>query len=132
MYALCYELRSFGMLDVQTQLAVLQHFVDGLTLANIGYLQRVAAPMLYESGVYYKPDSDRIERQWWDVPATLEHGFGDCKALAAWRAAELRVQGERADTRVVLDSIDKKVTNFHVYVTRYRGTEDPSEILGMR
>lgn len=58
----------------------------------------------------------------------LEERFGDCKDLACYRAAELRLAGEHATAFAVPSSL-----GFHVKVRRADGgIEDPSIRLGMK
>jgi hypothetical protein len=84
-------------------------------------------PPIYASGVRYMR-ADPHER--WQTPMeTLRRGGGDCEDLAMWRAAELRVNGERA--RVVWRRTGPRV--LHAVVQRGHGRiEDPSRRLGMR
>jgi uncharacterized membrane protein len=129
-YDLCIALDGFLRVPPSFRIETVQHLVMALQSANTGYLTINRAPPLYSSGVRYRADNGRIERQWWDIEAVLARGYGDCKALAAWRAAELTVQGYQAHAIVIPD--DPKFQKFHVIV-RYNGaTEDPSERLGMR
>lgn len=131
MYDLCVALDGFARVPGQFRIATVQHLVSALQTADEGYLRANTAPGLYYSGVRYRTDGGPVERQWWDIPAVLSRGYGDCKALAAWRAAELRAIGESADAIVVSD--DPYLKRFHVVVRRYNGQiEDPSERLGMR
>jgi hypothetical protein len=132
-YELCFDLRGFLTLPVSRRLVVLTKLVDGLAQADEGYLlARRGVPRLYESGVRYLEDDGPIESQWWDIPACLARGVADCKALAAWRAAELAVAGIPA--RPVVVPTNARGSTFHVFVERMTdgSTEDPSRALGMR
>jgi hypothetical protein len=84
-------------------------------------------PPIYASGVRYDR-RDASER--WQLPTeTMARRRGDCEDLAAWRAAELRVRGERA--RVGVRRTGPRV--LHAVVVRGDGSiEDPSKRLGMR
>lgn len=84
-------------------------------------------PPLYRARVRYDA-SDAGER--WQVPSeTYARRRGDCEDLAAWRAAELRLNGEPA--RVVVYRSRPGV--LHAVVRRGDGRiEDPSRRLGMR
>lgn len=129
MFGFTAELRAFGSLSTSEATAVVQHLVDALVATNIGYLRsHPATPLLYESGVYYCRDDRGRERQWWDVPAVLKNRCADCKALAAWRAAELVVRF-RTPARAVVTTADG--TLFHVVVQAGNLGEDPSLLLGM-
>jgi len=82
---------------------------------------------LYGAGVRYdRRDAD--ER--WQLPReTAARGRGDCEDLASWRAAELRLAGERG-ARVVVRRTGPTV--LHAVVRRASGKiEDPSLRLGM-
>jgi hypothetical protein len=130
-YELCVALDGFLHIPGQYRLETVQHLVAALQTANVGYLAANRVPSLYASGVYYRSDRGRIERQWWDIRAVLARGYGDCKALAAWRAAELNSLGQQAKAVVV--SEDPRLQRFHVVVRLYNGAiEDPSERLGMQ
>lgn len=92
-------------------------------------------PNLYQSGVRYElmPQTE----YWLEVPWALAfaragHGV-DCKTLAAWRAAELRVREGQPGARCVLSEYKSDTEHvYHVRVERQDGTiEDPSARLGM-
>lgn len=102
-----------------------------LTTMNRLYLRMaraagVAVPNLYDAGVrYYHP---RGPEQWDTIPDVLRKGTGDCKCLAAWRAAELLESGQKAFAVPVQQHADL----FHVIVRYHDGKiEDPSKLLGM-
>ena len=94
-------------------------------------------PLLYRSGVRYRLDARGTE-VYKDIPHVLRDKVGDCKKLAAWRAAELIVRyGTEAKALPVLQSVasanGQEVVLVHVIVQYPDGlTEDPSRILGMR
>lgn len=121
-------MRCFGLLSVQGRLEVLQRFVDALTDINERLFRERGFIPLYQSGVYYCVDSKGSESQWYDACAVLEAGCADCKALAAYRAAELRANGTTARAIV----ITQNGQTFHVIVSANGQTEDPSRILGMK
>lgn len=118
-----------GLADVQ---AALDAF---LVLGAYDLAKHRSLPLLYQSGVYYRRDkcadtgcTYRYED--WTVPSLVYRvGFGDCKKLAVWRAAELRLRSkERA--RPVAYQVRPGL--IHVVVRRGNGSiEDPSKILGM-
>jgi hypothetical protein len=129
----------WAALFVPTELTprTLDMLCEMLVLDNVDYLRaHPETPPLYASGVRYEGEEDGGPEEWLSIPHVLElarHGYGsDCKRLAAWRCAELRVGGEGA--RCVWSAHpegDKLV--LHVRVKRGSGhLEDPSEVLGMR
>lgn len=108
---------------------------EALTKTNERFLrEHPEVPPLYWSGAYYKLQPEL----WISVPWALERvrqGLGlDCKVLAAWRAAEMRVREGDRNARCVWSRYrthDKLV--YHIKVRRGDGTEeDPSALLGMR
>ena len=98
---------------------------------------------LYDSDVVYQPEFGTEE--WQDIPTTLERGFGDCEDLAAYRVAELRNQGIKANPHIRWRMVDGSY-RFHALVkwpdthewksgrrVLVKGrVEDPSLRLGMR
>lgn len=111
--------------------------VDMLVALNIDFLKRAQGakriPPLYSAGVRYrrepKPKHGNRLEQFALIPVVLRQGHGDCEDLAAWRVAELRMQGKRATPWIV--RVNEHL--FHVQVKRGDGTiEDPSRELGMR
>jgi hypothetical protein len=84
-------------------------------------------PPIYASGVRY---DRRDPNERWQLPSeTLGRRRGDCEDLAAWRAAELLLRGERASVGV--RRTGPRV--LHAIVVRANGSvEDPSKRLGMR
>jgi hypothetical protein len=115
-----------------------------LVRQNVRYLERYQAPELYASGVWYQPDEltcDAAERicaeNWLPIPYVIERarmGDGsDCKCLAAWRVAELRMRGVDARPRVLRQASRLGRPLYHVDVALpNERSEDPSRILGMR
>jgi len=129
MYSFTARLAAFGRLSTAEATRAVESFVDGLMYTNIGYLRdHPRTPLIYESGVYYCRDERGKERQWWDIPEVLKNGCADCKALAAWRAAELVVRFGIAAEPVV-STHDGQL--FHVMVRTANAVEDPSALLGM-
>lgn len=128
MYAGCFELQSFDSLAPTERIAVVQHLVDALVVANFAWLRTHRVPTLYASGIVYVADSRGLERQWWDIPKVLQMRRADCKAAGAYRAAELMAQGRRARARVVPTTIPNLL---HVIVDTDHGSEDPSCRIGM-
>lgn len=112
----------------------LDPMLRALTEINLTYLRskpRGSVPLLYESGVRYRVDPPGKE-YWWDIANVLRNGVGDCKKLAAWRAAELQWHGVPAVALPVIQSDRNGVVLVHVIVQHPNGaTEDPSRRLGM-
>lgn len=115
--------------------------LDALVDINVDYLlSHPTTPLLYQSGVTYQEQSyDVGQEDWHEIPAAILAGKTDCKVLAAWRAAELRVRG--IDARPHLLRAGKSVHNrlhgieygYHVVVRLPNGQlEDPSRVLGMK
>jgi hypothetical protein len=131
-YAFGFRMRSFGALDVRDRETVLRLLLEALVVENVAYLlAHPSAPRLFESGVRYALDDPRRE-EWKDIAETLSRGTGDCKDLAAWRIAELRIDGEHAVACVDFYTSGARVLN-HVTVRRANGRiEDPSRVLGFR
>ena len=120
-YQLQFDLRSFCELSPDDGARVVRHLVAALRDADIGYLaQHPDAPTLYASGVKYCADG-HIETQWYDIPAVIAHGCADCKALAAWRWAEI----PRADLHVTYTP----EIGYHIALLTRDGIEDPSMII---
>jgi hypothetical protein len=71
---------------------VLHGLLMALVMADVSYLEHHEAPMLYSSRVVYGRTNE-----WERIPDVIARGQGDCKSLAAWRIAELRKEGVRAD-----------------------------------
>lgn len=106
---------------------VLTAWLEALTISNVALLlARPDFPSLYQSGVRYAPEGPK--EIWRDAGAVMVDGWGDCDDLAAWRAAELRLDGRRAS--VVLERTRQ---GYHaIVVDRDTGErEDPSARLGM-
>ncbi len=111
-----------------------QAALDCFTILAAYDIRRHQLPPVYKAGVRYRREkcvdvecSQRFED--WQVPSVvMQLGWGDCEDLAAWRAAELRLQGEKA--RAVPRSVRPGLV--HIVVRRGNGKiEDPSRILGM-
>jgi hypothetical protein len=92
--------------------------LEGLIKVNEWHLRRslrraqkgldYPLPPLYASGVRYKEDPPGQEN-WKDIPAVLSDGHGDCDRLVAWRVAELRVRGIKADPIIKWRTVPKDV-----------------------
>jgi len=127
-FAFCGELANWDALTTLEKQLVISKLVDVLTIDNVAYLRRhPQTPRLYRTDVRYCPDKRGSERQWWDIRRVLQNGCADCKALAAYRCAELVVAGYPAETLVTT----RDGVTFHVVVRAGTTLEDPSARLGM-
>jgi hypothetical protein len=113
---------------------------DTTTTLNVWYLQEhPETPLIYLSGVRYGSDYVALHggaENWDTIPWVLQdarRGIGvDCKRLAAWRCAELRVRCDMGARCVWTSAWDGRRVLYHVFVELEDGTqEDPSAILGM-
>jgi len=105
--------------------------VAGLMMQDMVWLKyHPRTPALYQSGVYYRPESGTEE--WKTIPYVIADGYGDCEDLGAWRAAELRVSGINATPDIKIRQLPTGNWRAHVVVKLPDGTiEDPSAQLGM-
>lgn len=122
---------------------VLDLLLEFLTQVDMIFLRsRPDTPRLRDSGVRYYHDGRGVPRglvdEYLSVDEALREGVADCKTLAAWRVAELRVSGEDPGARCakrfaeVPDPDVGTLLLYHVIVQRSDGrTEDPSRELGM-
>jgi hypothetical protein len=117
---------------VQSNKPSLDAALEGLVRLNLTMF-RVAAqqgrpvPSVYKAGIHWQRDKGET----WDTADIVRRrGYGDCEDLAAWRAAELRMQGIPA-AAVVRASNSPNVA-WHAIVALPGGKfEDPSAKLGM-
>lgn len=124
---------------------VLDHLLTALVGINVDYLRsHPGIPPLYQArctsgsrkgqSIIYIRDPPGVE-QWFSVPFVIAQGFADCKSLACWRAAELRLRGEMAHA-ISSGKIINGGILYHIRVQRGRegnfGIEDPSIALGMQ
>lgn len=107
-----------------------------LVIAANRRLVRRGLPWLYRSGVRFRaePWAGHIE-QFCDASVVLKRGWGDCAQLCAWRVAELRESGKRANVHIYC-RVTPQARLFHVQVrhppsARYPSgwIEDPSRML---
>jgi hypothetical protein len=90
-------------------------------------------PPLYQTRVYYRSPDDRCGDVWQDALSVLDRGYGDCKSLACYRAAELTVFHKRPARPFVRRRwLEHGFALYQVVVAFSDGSfEDPSELLGM-
>ncbi len=109
--------------------------LDASTAWSMRQLHDHPAPPLYSAGIVYRREPTcrdesgtlRICEEFLTARCVYDRGAGDCDDLAPLRAAELRLQGERANAYA-----RRSAAGWHVVVRRGDGTiEDPSAILGM-
>jgi hypothetical protein len=98
----------------------------------------VPAPPLYaaaRAGLVRYIEEDYTSthpEDWLDWREVLRQGGGDCEDLAAYRAAELQLQGEHAQAMFHRRVMSNGSTMIHIIVQRGNGRlEDPSRLLGM-
>jgi hypothetical protein len=77
-------------------------------------------PKLYNSGVRYHHD-DGVE-YWYDIPTSIEKGYGDCKVFCGWRVAELRRQGVKAAPFITWRQLPNGGWMYHCLVWRPHAT----------
>lgn len=145
MYSPVMMLRSFESIPHAGKVAILHALVETLIVANIEYLRsHPDTPPLYSQACLSNPNIVFRQRNcqhyefepphtdnWQDIAECMALGHGDCEDLAAWRIAELRVQGEPAQVRIVHSNYADH-TLYHIQVLRGDSSvEDPSVLLGM-
>lgn len=95
-----------------------------------------AVPPLYRAGIRYVRDGESAlpgagPEDWQDCIEAITRGEADCKSLACYRAAELRLQGVKAFAQFRWRDRDRG-SLYHIIVQHPDGTiEDPSAKLGM-
>lgn len=106
--------------------------LEALANIDLDYLRAYPkTPSLYASGVRYERQKGEQE-DWHDIPTAIATGKTDCKVLAAWRVAELRMQGIAAKPYLLRQRSDDGKYLYHVQVAWPDGRiEDPSKVLGM-
>lgn len=133
MAALRVGIKKSGAAEFSRQNRKLLWFLEALTRCNVLWLEtHPQAVELYRSGVRYRQEKDT--EAWLDIPHVIENRYGDCEDLAAWRVAELRVQGVKAKPFLRwYNRPSQGITLYHVQVRLPDGKiEDPSRVLGMK
>lgn len=104
-----------------------KHALEAVIAINLGIMRRMKLPLLYKSGVRYKPEPNNGYEDFDNALVVLARKNGDCDDLVAWRIAELRKMGENAQVRIVWPRGSRR---YHAQVRRADGTvEDPSRVL---
>lgn len=105
---------------------------EALVIQNVTLLRDQLAPTLYQSGARYHYDRALTER-WRDAAQVMasDDPTVACAEAAAWRAAELRLQGVPASVRIEFRRLPDGFVLYHVFVVTPEGREDPSIVLGM-
>jgi hypothetical protein len=111
------------------RLDYLEAFGEGLTAASYVDLDEHDLPPIYLAAdglIEYRLVPDPIG---WQLPSqTMRRGYGDCKDVAAWRAAELRHQGIAARMGIIPSTRHRG--SFHAIVRWPDGSlEDPSRFI---
>lgn len=104
--------------------------IEGLTRLNVVVMKHMTIPPLYKTGIRWRLESG--PQRWRRCDEMIREGkTADCKNLAAYRAAELRVSGEDPTAEVLVYHSGEHV--YHAVVGRDKRSwiEDPSRILGM-
>lgn len=97
---------------------------------NLIWLRDNQAPPLYFAGIRYQSEPPG-EEHWRTIPHVLRLGHADCKSLAAWRVAELRMRGVAAKCHYTWRDTPRGRL-WHITVMLPSGrVEDPSRALGM-
>ena len=115
---------------IPASIGAIESVMEGLTGLNYQMMHTATVggggfPQLYESGIVYRREPQGSE-QWQPATDLLRSGQGDCEDLAAYRAAELRMEGEPAMVAIVRT----RRGTYHAVVRRVDGSlEDPSRIL---
>lgn len=108
--------------------------LDALTAWNVLAIEAAPLPGIYAAGVRYQREplcrTDgrlHICEEWLTAHEVKARGWGDCDDLGPWRAAELRLQGEKAQ------AVPRPTpAGWHIIVRRGDGSiDDPSARLGM-
>lgn len=140
MYAARFEFDLFNgpedKTDAFLSIRAIIHGCDFLYRCDVDYLIAYGkkVPGFYESGIRYEtPENACGGDVWQDIPTLLRRGFGDCKDLACFRAAELTVkEGIYAKPIVRRKWMQNGFALYHVVVMYPDGRiEDPSAALGM-
>lgn len=101
--------------------------LDALAAVDELAIVRERLPGLYGGAIVYAPE---LGEQFRYAGEVARSGWGDCDDLAAYRAAELRLAGDRSARPWPVPAVGG-LTPGHVVVRTARGDEDPSRALGM-
>lgn len=123
-----------GKEDILPSYDAMEVLVNSLIALFVIEMVNYEIPCLYDSGVIYEHMPAGRDAKWKDAFAALSTGKANCKTLAAWRIAELRIYYREAARPVIFQTIDPANGDqrWHVWVLRANGKEeDPSVLLGM-
>lgn len=95
--------------------ALFRQLTESLVRWNQTMLPRWKLPPVYNSGVQYVAE---MVQKLPDALAIKRQRHADCGPLAAWRVAELRLQGEPAAVRIYFRPISNGQRLFHAQVRR--------------
>jgi hypothetical protein len=132
-------MQGFDILPEGAKCRIVLEMVRALVLIDEAEMRAVQPKPLYQTGIRYA--FQQAEDDWQDVVRMLSTKGASCNSLAAWRCAELRLQGYDARpfvrTQMGQRQMDgTKLDVFHVIVkiVAEDGSytwEDPSLLLGM-
>jgi len=131
------ELAGFDVLPDADKCRLILETVRLFIFYNRIEIARLKLPPLYQSGIVYRFQGDVDD--WQDACRMQITKAASCNSLAAYRCAELNLDGEDATpyvcTQTVTNPDGSKLDVFHVIVKRPRPPpydwEDPSITLGM-
>ncbi len=111
----------------------LMAFLECLIIQSTIYLEaNPEAPLLYDSGVYYRRRVPKcqVDDDWADAGVCLTLKYADCEDAAAWRCAELRIRGIHAVPYVTRQDQRNGGWLYHIRVKLPSGeVEDPSALI---
>ena len=112
---------------------VVELLIEALATANMAEMRANPFPTLATGAIRY--DLEESQELFDDATLVLSRRSGDCDDLAAYRLAELWIEGDhgaRAHVRWQADPTNQIPWGFHAMVRRGNGQiEDPSVKLGM-
>ncbi len=141
MYQSVWKMQGFDYLPESAKCKIVLEMVRALVLIDVGEMKMLNPPPLYESGIRYAFQG--AEDDWQDVASMMNTKGASCNSLAAFRCAELRLQGYDARPFVKTQmgqtqSDGSTIDVFHVIVRVVNADgngndvwEDPSIRLGM-
>lgn len=110
-------------------MAKLQRALDFMTDLNVDVIRQKHLPHPYEAGLKYARQPRGRER-WFTADQVVKLHGSDCKNLAAYLAAYLRVSGKDPGARATVYRASP--TTWHCVVNTQGRILDPSKTLGMK